>query len=152
MKESKLTSILMYAGSLPFIILAFIIIFKIEIILPRSIWVSLFIGYGAIILSFLGGIHWGFAISQQSTFSNYLLISSNLIALLAWGSLYLHKLWIVLILFLFGYSIQLMIDLRLYRVGLIPASFLKLRKIITCIVLGTFVLVSLSIFTKPLLS
>jgi hypothetical protein len=58
-KDSALARTLGYAGLIPFVLLALLLWLVDE---GLQIWVSIALaGYGALIVSFLGGIHWGLA-------------------------------------------------------------------------------------------
>jgi len=58
-KDSALAHTLGYAGLIPFVLLALLLWLVDE---GLQIWVSIALaGYGALIVSFLGGIHWGLA-------------------------------------------------------------------------------------------
>ena len=77
----KLADRLGYAGLIPFVGLAF----QFE----DETSVSAFMSYAAVILSFLGGIHWGVAMRDQRLASNTVLAVSMLPSLLAWFAMLL---------------------------------------------------------------
>ena len=72
----KLAHRLGYAGLIPFVGLAF----QFE----DETSVSAFMSYAAVILSFLGGIHWGVAMRDHRLASNTVLAVSMLPSLFAW--------------------------------------------------------------------
>ena len=72
----KLADRLGYAGLIPFVGLAF----QFE----DETSVSAFMSYAAVILSFLGGIHWGVAMRDHRLASNTVLAVSMLPSLFAW--------------------------------------------------------------------
>ncbi len=59
---------------------------------------TLFMGYSAVILSFLGGVRWGVAIANGRRHDTGLLIWSVLPALLAWPALLMPAAWGLLLL------------------------------------------------------
>jgi Protein of unknown function (DUF3429) len=64
----------------------------------RALGIAALLGYGATILSFLGAIHWGFAMRDASTQSTNLLVWGVIPSLLAWVALLLDPvagLWLV---------------------------------------------------------
>ena len=94
------------------------------------------IAYGAIILTFLGGIHWGLALNyRKERIAIWLLFESILPAFIAWIVLLLSighwQLLLLGITFLF----ILLIDIFLYRQNIIESWFLLLRMIISGLVL-----------------
>ena len=103
------------------------------------------IAYGAIILSFLGGIHWGLAIGAVPQTDNTLgrrIALSILPSLVAWAAL--------LAPFIIGFLVpaaafvaMLLVDIRASRMHEAPAWYPKLRWPLSCgavaaLLLGTF--------------
>ncbi|PTT67500.1 DUF3429 domain-containing protein, partial [Pseudomonas sp. HMWF007] len=58
----KYVSLLGYGGLLPFIFLALLIPFSLDY---RTLFDNALVNYGAVILSFVGALHWGFAMTVQ---------------------------------------------------------------------------------------
>lgn len=83
--------------------------------------------YGAVIAAFIAGIHWAVHLFFGDKAPVNLLISSNVLALAAWGALLLpagpgpFRLLVVVFLAL------VLIDRRLHRAELIPDWFYRLR-------------------------
>ncbi|RDL44299.1 hypothetical protein DN730_07795 [Marinomonas piezotolerans] len=74
---------------------------------------KLFISYGAIILSFLGGAIWGQVLEQPfQTKGRLLLICSNLIALVAWVGLLTNQPQLSLLVLLLGYVSLFWVEAR----------------------------------------
>ena len=106
-----IANILGYAGALPFIGLSLISFFASEEV-ANFAKTALHL-YGAIILSFLGGLHWGRIASQNqySTLDKWILIYSILPSLIAWSSYLLasiwrESVWILIITFILTYCID----------------------------------------------
>jgi hypothetical protein len=77
-----------YAGLLPFLIPVYLLITG--SVLPAEDAVTLFLSYSTVILAFLGGSLWGYGLARSHSFLNgFLLVGSNLVALLAWAGLLL---------------------------------------------------------------
>jgi hypothetical protein len=74
-----------YAGLVPFVVPA--IALSIGDPAHRSFLVLALLGYGAVIASFLGAIHWGLVMRDASTQSPVLLIWGVVPSLLAWVAL-----------------------------------------------------------------
>ena len=113
-----IANILGYAGALPFIGLSLIFLFAGEE-LANVAKPALHL-YGAIILSFLGGLHWGRIASQNrySTSDKWVLIYSILPSLIAWSSYLLasiwrNSVWMLIITFI----LSCYIDMRLISAG-----------------------------------
>lgn len=137
MKKEILAKILTYSGSLPFIFLTYIKISGSNYFFATSID-SILIAYGAIILSFISGMHFSYAILQDKI-SIKLLILSNIIALFSWLSLLINfkfALAIILVCYLFN----LIIDFISYQNAVIERWFFDLRLRISLVVIVCLVL------------
>lgn len=129
--DINLAKALTYSGTLPLIACV-----------VSSIWPmtgfdsSLFAQtYSAIIISFLCGIHWAAFLFFPEKCPRFYLISSNVVALLAWGTLLIPYQGIARFLpplcFLFLFAL----DSRLRVQGIIPQWFYILRRNATAIVI-----------------
>lgn len=100
------------------------------------------LSYGAIIAAFLCGIHWGLFLSyaQQTRFN--LLITSNVLTLLAWASLLTLIPHLQYFIQIACFISLLIIDRELAKESVIPMWFFNLRKIITSIVLLSLLLMA----------
>jgi hypothetical protein len=114
-------------GAVPFIALAGASPFVDEAVRPSAIQALL--AYGAVILSFLGGIHWGLAIaaaiSQAGTLAARLTLSV-MPSLAGWVALLLAG-RAGLLLLAIAVAAMLMVDLRATRRGEAPLWYPKLR-------------------------
>jgi hypothetical protein len=114
---------LTYAGILPFAAGLVGQVFAPEAA-PWREWTA---AYGAVIAAFIAGIHWAVHLFFGDKAPVNLLISSNVLALAAWGALLLpagpgpFRLLVLVFLAL------VLIDRRLYRAELIPDWFYRLR-------------------------
>ena len=114
---------LTYAGILPFAAGLAGQLFAPEAA-PWREWTA---AYGAVIAAFIAGIHWAVHLFFGDKAPVNLLISSNVLALAAWGALLLpagpgpFRLLVLVFLAL------VLIDRRLYRAELIPDWFYRLR-------------------------
>lgn len=132
-----------YAGLIPFVVLA-----PASLLDPHHAWTwsdALF-GYGAVILSFVGALHWGFAMvmpglaERDRTRS---LIWSVVPSLIAWPALLLVPAEAAALLIL-GFVLHYLQDRRLARIVDLPQWYLPLRlrlTVIACLSLfaGAFV-------------
>lgn len=119
-----------YAGLIPFVVAAGAS--WLGIALPFGAdGVMLAQTYGAVILSFLGGIRWGVALSPLSGAVRGKHIALSVLPPLAAWVAVLMPAPIALTLLLAGFAAQLYWDLRAYRSGLIPQWFRDLRVVLT---------------------
>jgi hypothetical protein len=132
MKESdiNLAKILTYAGTLPLIACVLSGIGPVPGF-DRSLVAQT---YSAVIISFLCGIHWAAFLFFPEKCPRYFLISSNVVALLAWGTLLISYEVIARFLpplcFLFLFAL----DSQLRMKAIIPNWFYTLRRNATAIV------------------
>jgi len=121
-----------YGGLLPFVgLLAAIFLDP-----PQALrWTDALIGYGAVILAFVGALHWGFAISLPDLSPAQrrgCYIWSTLPALIAWPATVIAVLPAVLLL-VAGFILHYIQDRRLQVVASLPAWYLPLRLRLTSV-------------------
>ncbi|MBX2868540.1 MAG: DUF3429 domain-containing protein [Acidiferrobacterales bacterium] len=122
--------ILGLAGLIPFVGLA---IFSISVDgLIRSEVIFALIAYGAVILSFLGGVHWGVALGLPEHLNWPRLIVSVVPSLLGWTALLIadYQAMTLLILSLIA---MLVVDIAAARRAVFPRWYLRLRWILTAV-------------------
>ena len=146
--ETKVPSIAAWLGGLgavPFIGLAGATPFLAAA--PRNLVVHALIGYGATILSFLGGAHWGLAISPQNISDREnlpaRLIVSVIPSLVGWSALLVAETTGLFILAV-GVAALLWVDLRAARLSQVPSWYPKLRIPLTGAVVAALLLVALA--------
>lgn len=131
MKLQQLARLLGYAGLVPFIVFSV------------ATWVSLpgvtdphtiLISYAAMILAFMGAIHWGVAMTKESAIANAELGLSVLPALLAWLTL-LISLLLAYGLLMLGFAVLYWADSYTNRRGILPEWYLPMRTVLTAVVL-----------------
>ena len=135
----KLPWILTLAGAVPFVGLSVLLA-----IAPEGIDLGLiqygFVTYGAVILVFLSGIHWGLGVAfgrhELSKPCRILFLWSNIIALSGWLAL-LADFILAIPLLAVGFLMQWVMDRSLYRVNHLPHWFMQLRNVVTPIVLAS---------------
>ena len=98
--------------------------------------------YGAIILSFLAGIHWAIYLFFADHCPRNLLLTSNSIALIGWASLGVDLFPVALGLQAICFLYLLILDLKLHRAGLLPTWFFHLRRNATAIVVVCLMIVA----------
>jgi hypothetical protein len=98
------------------------------------LFINLQMAYGAVILAFLGAVHWGLAMAQNDAGNWRRLGFSVLPALAGWVALVLPNALGLLLLAL-GFAGVFLVDLRAIAAGRAPAWYKTLRKPLTAIVL-----------------
>ena len=131
MKLQQLARLLGYAGLIPFVVFSI------------ATWVSLpgvtdphviLTSYAAMILAFMGAIHWGVAMTRDSAIANAELGLSVLPALLAWLALLISTLLAYGLLML-GFAVLYWADSYTDHRGILPKWYLPMRKVLTAVVL-----------------
>lgn len=129
-----------YGGLIPFVALALALVFE-----PTytTTYTRALLGYGAVILSFVGALHWGFAMSHpqlQGAPNHALYLWSVVPSLLGWVALLMvPKAGATLL--IAGLLAHYRQDLRLARVISLPGWYLPLRlrlSVVACLCLAAF--------------
>ncbi len=106
---------------------------------PRLLVAHALLAYGATILSFLGGAHWGLTIGSETGRDDgrlrARLVLSVVPSLVAWAALLLPGATGLFVLAL-AISAMLFVDIRAARAGDAPPWYPKLRVPLTCVVVG----------------
>ena len=138
---AKQARLLTYLGILPFLICSITIFVGFD----QEKTVFILRAYAVVIVSFISGIHWGIGIKDNQHSTAWLLATSNIISLLAWGSLFIHHVISALSLLTLLLVLLLVIDHKLYGMRQIKFWFIKLRRqatffVVLCLVSSIFVL------------
>ncbi len=115
-----------YGGLLPFIGLAVLLGADAQ---RAALWSQALVGYAAVILSFVGALHWGFAMSLPGLgpgLRRRALVWSVVPALLAWPATLLPG-SVASGILVAGFALHLVQDLRLAGPAGLPAWYLPLR-------------------------
>ncbi len=153
--------LLSFAGAIPFLGLGAIVL--LDPVASKAA-IEVLISYGAVILSFLGAVHWGFALRDTAHPVNgaplppavlgaerQLLIFGTVPALIGWValSLMLHFNAPALALFLLlaGFLITIVVETIGRGRGVVAANYLALRWGVSVVVLATLFIVLLAILT-----
>ena len=105
---------------------------------------ALVLSYGAIIASFLSGMHWGLYLRHAAQTRINLLITSNIVALVAWASLIIPSTPWQYYLQMACFVLLLLIDYQLTKVRVHASWFFNLRVLITGIVLASLLVMAFS--------
>lgn len=121
-----------YGGLLPFLVLAIAVWVDSS---HSSLLRDALIHYGAVILSFVGALHWGFAMSQSDMTTNQRTHSfawSVLPSLMAWVALAMTPKYATMLL-VAGFLAHFWQDRRLVQLVNLPAWYLPLRLRLTLV-------------------
>jgi len=124
----RIASWLGYAGALPFV--CFAVLAHQPVFISAQTAIFALLSYGAVILSFLGGLHWGRIMVSQSLSAVFsggsALIYSVLLSLGGWTALLMPEHTAALFLAA-CFAGALFVDLRLVTTGVWPAFLYRLR-------------------------
>lgn len=115
-----------FGGLLPFVVLAAAVWADSH---HSSLWFDALMGYGAVILSFVGALHWGFAMSRSDMTAHQrtrCFVWSVVPALMAWIALSMTPKYACALL-IAGFLIHFWQDKRLIQLVNLPAWYLPLR-------------------------
>ncbi|MDR3504683.1 MAG: DUF3429 domain-containing protein [Acidocella sp.] len=153
--------LLSFAGAIPFLVLGAVVL--LDPVAAKTA-IEVLISYGAVILSFLGAVHWGFALRDTAHPVNgtplppavlgaerQLLIFGIVPALIGWValSLMLHFNAPALALFLLlaGFLITVVVETIGRGRGVVAVNYLALRWGVSIVVLATLFVVLLAVLT-----
>ena len=142
--KQRLSQALGYAGLIPFLYLAFALVDRAQSGDPADPWLIIFIvAYAAVILSFVGALHWALCLQRDELGAGWL-VWSVIPSLIGWAALCgavavndsfgLQK-WMVLLL-IAGFVAQLIADFRMRRIvtsAVWPDWFIRLRVHLTLV-------------------
>ena len=149
-----LAAVLGVLGLLPFLGCTIgIIVFPYDVPVPNL--VQAIIAYGAVILAFLGGVHWGFALEPAATIvapgqagnERRRLVLGVLPSLIGWAALLVPLVaspLIAIVLLLLGFTGTTLVEAQARRAGLMPAGYMGLRWVLSAVVVLCLLVVLLA--------
>ena len=144
MNNRFLYSLLAFAGVTPFVACALLPLVGIVSIPPFGPLDQLVNSYGLAIICFLSGIHWATYLAQQDELPFNLMISSNVVFLLAWFGFVLGDLSVSLLIQIVSLAVLLTIDWRLRSAAIITAEYFRVRFTATSLAIASLTVVLLS--------
>ena len=130
----NLNIFLMYAGSLPFILLSAAVVSDLSVLPYLGSTINLLAIYGLVIGSFLAGVHWGQYLASNNKESIKLLLTSNIVAISLWIVYATLPIKHYLVVLIFVFITLLLIDLKLYNEQKLEHLYCLSRVIVTSIV------------------
>ena len=142
--KEKTAKSLGYAGLIPFIVFSIGSWFQLPIISDSTYILT---AYAAIILSFMGAIHWGVAMSNTEEQNGQYLIASVIPGLSAWIALLIpHRYAITLL--MIGFIALIIYDWSVEKPQRLPAWYMPMRIRLTIVVIMCLTITQLS-FVMP---
>lgn len=142
--KQRLAQALGYAGLIPFVCLAFALVARAQSNSPASPWLTVFlVAYGAVILSFVGALHWAFSLQRNELGAGWL-VWSVVPSLIGWVALCGAALTsahpgqqkIIVLTLIVGFIAQLIADFRMRAIltsTVWPDWFMRLRVQLTTV-------------------
>jgi hypothetical protein len=119
-----------YAGLIPFVIFSIGSWTSLPLVADST---QMLITYAAIIMAFMGAIHWGLSLASIDANQSKHLVASNATALAAWSALLLPQIF-ALILLTTGFLLLLGYDLTVARARTFPDWYVTMRIRLTLVV------------------
>ena len=147
------------AGLVPFLALGAVVLFD---PLGSHVAIEVLLSYGAVILSFLGAVHWGFALKDvahpaagpaplQPAAERQLLILGTVPTLIGWVALlamiYLRAPALALFLLLLGYFVTIVVETIGRGRGVVAGNYLVLRWSVSIVVLLALLVVLFTVLS-----
>ncbi|WP_374764707.1 DUF3429 domain-containing protein [Yunchengibacter salinarum] len=134
--RARTASILGILGAVPFVLMALAIVFTKGPMADFALMALM--GYGAVILSFLGGIVWGHTLNDDGAVV-FRLIYSVIPSLMAWSALIMPT-QPGLVVLMGGFVMAAIHDMGVGRLGGFPRWFTALRRNLTIIVMASLLI------------
>jgi len=144
MNNTRLYSLLAYAGVSPFVACALLPLAGIVSVPPFGPLDQLVNSYGLAIVCFLSGIHWANYLANKDDLPFNLMISSNVVFLLAWFGFVLGDLSVSLTIQIVCFAALLFVDWHLRSAGTITAEYFRVRFTATSLAIASLTVVLLS--------
>lgn len=138
----KLSPYLTFAGSIPFIACAILLIVGVDSVLALGKTSNILATYGLVIATFMAGAQWGnhLALADDNPWVARLPILSNLITLVLWFGFLLLSTAAFIWLLVIGFISLLLIDYGLNQASIITTKYFSVRKYVTLIVVISLII------------
>ena len=138
--KEQIAKLLGYSGLIPFIVFTIGSWIQIPMVSDSP---YILITYAAVILSFMGAIHWGIAMSNLKEDNFRYFIISVIPALIAWASLLMPESYAIILLII-GFIALIMYDWAVEKSLRLPSWYLPMRKKLTTVVILCLCMTQLS--------
>ncbi len=137
MTKHRLYTILAFAGAMPFLASALLIVIGIEEIAPLGRLDAVASSYGLAIVSFLAGVHWATDLYGKRGTKPNLFVTSNVILLSVWFAYVLVSIPWQLLPQALALIVLVLIDRRLQQQEIISTDYLRTRLVATTLAVGS---------------
>ncbi|MEM9402883.1 MAG: DUF3429 domain-containing protein [Pseudomonadota bacterium] len=141
MQETRLYTLLTYAGALPFVACALLPVFAIDTVplLRRPDVIAQV--YGLAITSFVAGSHWGTYLYKRDSCPINLFVASNAIVLAVFFAFLIADSALSIAVQMLAFTVLLLIDRGLHRAGLTTDTYSTMRLRVTLVVLASLAVI-----------
>jgi hypothetical protein len=144
MTNSRTYTILAFAGTVPFLACALLIVLGIEAIEPLGPLDALASSYATVIVSFLAGVHWATDLFHERRTQPGLFVSSNVVLLFVWFAFVLVPILWQLSSQVIALLALVLIDRQLQRQAIISSHYLRTRLAATTLAAGSLIVIILA--------
>ena len=130
-----------YAGLIPFIVFSIGSWFQLPMISDSTYILT---AYAAIILSFMGAIHWGIAMSSSEDQNGKYFIASVIPGLIAWLALLMPQRYAIILLMI-GFVALIIYDWSVEKPQRLPGWYIPMRNRLTLVVVMCLMFAQLSL-------
>lgn len=135
MTNTRIYSVLTYAGALPFIACALLPLLGVRSFGPLGSVAFIAAVYALVIVSFMAGVHWGTALYRPRPEGPVnLFLSSNAVTIAIWLVFLTATPKIALLASILAFLFLLWVDYRLHSIDLLTAHYLQTRRNVTVLV------------------
>lgn len=145
MNDQRLYTILAFAGAVPFVAAAVLLLLGYDTFGRLGDVSHLAQSYGLAIACFLAGAHWALYLGREHAIRPNLFLASNVVVLGVWIPYLLAPGGIAIVALLIAFLFLLYVDLRLLGLAIIDARYFRMRLVVTAIVCASLVVVLLAI-------
>jgi len=139
--KEKTAKSLGYAGLIPFIVFSIGSWFQLPFISDSTYILT---AYAAIILSFMGAIHWGIAMSRSDEQNSRYFIASVIPGLSAWLALLMPQRYTIILLMI-GFIALIIYDWYVEKPQRLPGWYIPMRNRLTFVVVMCLIITQLSL-------
>ena len=129
-----------YAGLIPFIVFSIGSWSQLPMVSDST---YILIAYAAIILSFMGAIHWGVAMSNTEQHNGQYFIASVIPALSAWVALLIPNSYAIILLII-GFIVLILYDWSVEKPQRLPPWYIPMRNRLTVVVIVCLTITQIS--------
>lgn len=144
MKSGKTYALLAFAGAMPFMACAALLLLGVDTLAPLGSVAALAGSYGLVIACFLAGTHWAIYLLKQDTIRLNLFVVSNIVLLALWVSYIVADLSVALVTQICAFAYLLYVDFYLLKLGITQTAYFRVRVLATTFACGSLLIVAVA--------